>query len=82
MRTSLVTTVEDVEQYMDRFRTVFHSWHFEPDAGHRWANVFPVVEQLLEGPTFESIHCPAACVVEGALLEELASRVGSRSPVA
>ena len=74
MSTRFLGTVEDVEPYMDRFRDVFHSWHSDPGAGHRWANVFPVVEQLLEGPTFASVHCPAARAVEGALTEELASR--------
>ena len=74
MSMRLLGTVEDVEPYMDRFRDVFHSWHCDPAAGHRWANVFPVVEQLLEGPTFQSARCPAARTVESALTAELASR--------
>ena len=70
----VLDTVADVEPYLDEFRERFHSWHVAPGAKHCWANVFPIVEQMLEGPMFEDVNCPAALAVQGALLAELASR--------
>ena len=71
--TRTLASVADVEPYLDRFRAVFPSWRSEPGAPHCWANVFPVIEQLLEGPIFEDAHCPAAKAVETVLLDAFAS---------